>query len=63
MVHVLTLWKAILDATLCVDKIAHSLKSGLPRIQRLSDICCVCGHCAQVLSSTRHWEPMDFNTF
>ena len=61
--HVLTLWMAILDATLYMDKSAHSLKLGLLGVKGLSDICCVCGRCAQVQSPTRHWESFDLTTF
>ena len=44
--HVLTLWMAIPDATLYMDKSAHSVKLGLPGVKGPSNICCVCGQCA-----------------
>ena len=63
MVHVLTLWMAIPEATLYMDEGTHSLKLGLPGVKGRSDIRSVCGHCAQALSHTRHWKPFDMTTF
>ena len=40
-----------------------NLKLGLPGVKGHSDICCVCGQCAQALSHTRHWRPFDMTTF
>ena len=54
---------AIPQATLYMDGGAHSLKSGLPGVKGHTDICCVCGQCAQALSHTRHWKPFDMTTF
>ena len=63
MVHVLTLWMAIPEATFYMDEGTHNLKLGLPAVKGHSDMCCVCGQCAQVLSHTRHWKPSDMTTF
>ena len=46
MVHVLTLWSIIGDATMYMDKSAHSLKLGLPPVQGCGNICCVWAMCA-----------------
>ena len=51
---VLALWAFIGDATMYTDKSAQSLKLGLLGVQGRSDICCVCGQCAKVQSTTRH---------
>ena len=39
------------------------LKLGLQVVKGHSDICCVCGQCAQALSLTQHWKPCDMTTF
>ena len=62
MVHVLALWAFIGDVTMYMDKSAQRLKLGLQAVQGRSDGCCVCGQCAQVQSTTRHWEPFDLST-
>ena len=54
MVHVLTLWMAIPEATLYMDEGTHSLKLGMPSVKAHGDMCCVCGQCAQALGHTRH---------
>ena len=63
MVHVLTLLMAIPKATLYMVEGTHSLKLGLPGVKGHSEICCVCGQCAQALSHTRQWKPFDMTTF
>ena len=63
MVHVLTLWMAIQQATLYMDDGTHSLKLGLQGVKGHSDICCVCGQCARALSHTQHWNPFDITGF
>ena len=63
MVHVLTLWMAMPEATSYIDGGTHSLKLGLPGVKGHSDICCVFGQCAQALNHTRHWRPFAMTTF
>ena len=63
MVHGLTLWSVIGDATMYMDKSAQSLKLGLPGVLVCSYVCSVCGQCVQLQSITQHWESCDLSTF
>ena len=63
MVHVLTLWSVIGDATMYIDTSAHNLKLGLPGVQGRSDVRRVFAQCAQVQSTKRHSEPCDLSMF
>ena len=57
MLHVQALWQAIPTATLSMDKTTHQSEGGP------IDLSCLCGKCAQELSSTRHSEPFDLSLF
>ena len=60
--HVLTLWIAIPDAMLYMDKCFHNLKSGLPGVKGFIDIRSLCGQCTQVHNPMPHGEPFNLTT-
>ena len=47
---------------LAMDTSGHNLKLGWPGVQGHGDVCCVCRHCAQARSTTRHYKRFDFST-